>query len=68
LVVAIIIFYDLVKLIGMEVVHDDCKTVVMAILDEVCPSREDIFVSCDPDQTNKEIELFFNAAQNNLTL
>ena len=56
----------------MEIVHDgDCKAVVMAIITEVCPSameREDIFISCDPDKTNRDVELFFNAAQQNLTL
>jgi len=64
----LIISYLVVKLIGLEVAHDDCKTVVMAILDEVCPTRENIFFSCDPEQTSKDIELFFNVAQNNLTL
>ena len=60
------------KLVGTEIVHDDdCKTVVMAIISEVCPSAmelEDIFISCDPDKTNRDIELFFNASQQNLTL
>ena len=60
----------------MEIVYDaDCKAVVMAIitkLTEVCPSAmamEDIFNSLshvsDPDKTSR---LFFNAAQQNLTL
>ena len=56
----------------MEIVYDaDCKAVVMAIITEVCPSAmemEDIFVSCDPDKTTRDVELFFNAAQQNLTL
>ena len=56
----------------MEIVHDgDCKAVVMAIITEVCPSameKEDIFISCDPDKANRDVELFFNAAQQNLTL
>jgi len=45
-------FIFVVKLIGLEVVHDDCKTIVMTILDELC---EDIFVSCDPENTRKKI-------------
>ena len=56
----------------MEIVYDgDCKAVVMAIVNEVCPSAmemEDIFISCDPDKTSRDVELFFNAAQQNLTL
>ena len=56
----------------MEIVHDgDYKAVVMAIITEVCPSAmemEDIFISCDPDKTSRDVELFFNAAQQNLTL
>ena len=56
----------------MEIVHDgECKTVVMAIITEMCPSAmemEDIFISCDPDKTSRDVELFFNAAQQNLTL
>ena len=33
------IFCSVAKLVGMEIVHDDgCKTVVMAIISEVCPS------------------------------
>ena len=55
----------------MEAVyHDNCKDVVMAIISDVCPSAmemEDIFISCDPDNTNRDIELFFNPAQQNLT-
>ena len=65
-------FYFIAKLVGMKIVHnDDCKAVVMAIITEVCPSAmemEDIFISCDPDKTSKDVELFFNAAQQNLTL
>ena len=60
------------KLVGMEIVHgDDCKAVVMAIISEVCPSAMeigDIFISCDPDKTSRNVELFFNATQQNLTL
>ena len=60
------------KLVGMEMVHDDgCKAIVMAIISEVCPSAMeigDIFISCDPDRTSRDVELFFNAAQQNLTL
>ena len=56
----------------MEIVHDgDCKAVVMAIITEACPSameKEDIFISCDPDKSSQDVELFFNAAQQNLTL
>ena len=56
----------------MEIVHDgNFKTVVMAIINEVCQSAieiEDIFISCDPDKTSRDVELFFNAAQQNLTL
>ena len=56
----------------MEIVHDgDCKAVVMAIINEVCTSAmemEDIFISCDPDKTSRDVELFFNATQQNLTL
>ena len=56
----------------MEIVHDgDCKAVVMAIINEVCPSSiemEDFFISCDPDKTSSDVELFFNAAQQNLIL
>ena len=56
----------------MEIVYDgDYKAVVMAIITEVCPSAVemgDIFVSCDPDKTSRDVELFFNAAQQNLTL
>ena len=29
---------------------------------------ENIFISCDPDKTSRDVELFFNAAQQNLTL
>ena len=51
----------------MEIVHDgDCKAVVMAIINEVCPltmEMEDIFISCDPDKTSRDVELLFNAAQ-----
>ena len=60
------------KLVGMEIVYDgDCKAVIMTIITEVCPSAmdmEDIFISCDPDKTSRDVELFFNAAQQNLTL
>ena len=56
----------------MEIVHDgDCKAVVMVIINEVCPSSiemEGIFISCDPDKTSRDVELFFSAAQQNLTL
>ena len=56
----------------MEIVHDgDCKAVVMAIINEVCSSAmemEDIFISCDPDKTSRDVELFFNAAQQYLPL
>ena len=56
----------------MEIVHDgDCNAVAMAIINEVCPSSmemEDIFISCDPDKTSSDVELFFNAVQQNLTL
>ena len=51
----------------MEIVYDvDYKAVVMAIITEVCPSAmemEDIFISCDPDKTSKDVEQFFNATQ-----
>ena len=56
----------------MEIVYDaDCKAVVMAIITEVCPSAmemEDIFISCDPNKTNRDVEILFNAVQQNLTL
>ena len=56
----------------MEIVHDgDCKAVVMAIIIEVCPSAmemKDIFISCDPDKTSRDVELFFNTTQQSLTL
>ena len=56
----------------MEIVYDaDCKAIVMAIITEVCPSvmeMEDIFISCDPNKTTRDAELFFNAAQQNLIL
>ena len=45
----------------MEIVHDgDCKAVVMAIINDVCPSAlemEDIFISmtCDPDKTSRDV-------------
>ena len=58
----------------MEIVHDDdCKAVVMEIISEMCPlamEMEDIFISCDPDKTSRDVELvlFFNAAQQNLIL
>ena len=56
----------------MEIVHDgDCKAVVMEVITEVCPpalEKEDIFISCDPDKANRDVELFFNAALQNLTL
>ena len=66
------IFCSVAKLVGTEIVHDDdCKAVVMEIISEVCPSAMemgDIFISCDPDKTSRDVELFFNAAQQNLTL
>ena len=43
----------------------------MTIVTEVCPSameKEDIFISCDPEETSRDVELFFNAVQQNLTL
>ena len=56
----------------MEIVHDgDCRAVVMAIISEVCSSAMDvgdIFISCDPEKTSRDVELFFNATQQNLTL
>ena len=56
----------------MEIVYDgDYKTVLMAIITEVCPSAMemgDVFVSCDPDKTSRYVDLFFNVAQQNLTL
>ena len=65
------VFCFVPKLVVMEIVHDgDCKAAVMAIITEVCPSAmemEDIFISCDPDKTSRDIELFFNVAQQNLT-
>ena len=61
------------KLVGMEIVYDDddCKAVVMVIITEVCSSAremEDIFISCDPDKSSRDAELFFNTTQQNLTL
>ena len=60
------------KLVGVEIVYDaDCKAVVMAIITEVRPSAmemEDIFISCDPDKTSRDVELFFNASQQNLII
>jgi len=56
----------------MEIVHDgDCRAVVMAIISEVCPSAMDtgnIFISCDPVKTSRDVELFFNISQQILTL
>ena len=56
----------------MKIICDaDFKAVVMAIITEVCPSAmemEDILISCDPDKTSRDVELFFNVAQQNLTL
>ena len=67
-----ITFCFVAKLVGMEIVHDgDYKAVVTAIINEVCPSAmemKDIFISCDPDKTSRDVELFFNAAQQNLTV
>jgi len=56
----------------MEIVHDgDCRTVVMKIIIEVGPSAMDtgdIFISCDPVKAIRDVELFFNVSQQNLTL
>ena len=49
-----------------KVYNGNYKVVVMVILNEVCPS--DIFISCDPDKTSRNVELFFNGAQESLTL
>ena len=50
----------------MEIVHDDdCKAIVMVIISEMCPSAmkmEDIFISCDPDKTSRDVELFFDCS------
>ena len=60
------------KLVGMEIVHNgDCKAIAMVIITEVCPSAmemEDTFILSDPDKISRDVELFFNATQQNLTL
>ena len=43
-----------------------------AIVNEVYPSaikmeNINIFISCDPDKTSRDVKWFFNAAQQNLT-
>ena len=67
LVTILYLFCFVAKLVGMEIVHDgDCKTVVMAIIMEVCPSAmemEDIFISCDPDKTSRDVE--YSSMQHN---
>ena len=43
----------------------------VTIINEVCPSAikmENIFISCDTDKTSGDVELIFNAAQQNITV
>ena len=62
----------LIKLMAFNNLSFVCQAYTLEIIiNEVCPSAmetEDILILCDPDKTSGDVELFFNAAQQNLTL